>query len=90
MTLLMSPLIARGDFVVKGNGSMKKSSRLYIRPNDSSYGEYVNLIKTMCEHLGVQFDLSDEKLREGYQKYLAKKESAQKTPQSPLKRTSTH
>lgn len=69
---------------------MKKSSRLYIRPRDSSYDEFVNMLKTMAAHLGVSFDISDERLREAYQKFLAKKESAQKPAQNPFERTSTN
>lgn len=52
----------------------KSSSRLYIRPKDSSYEAYVHMIKTMCEHLGVPFE-EDEELRESYKRFRAKMEN---------------
>ncbi len=46
-----------------------QSRRFYARPADRSFEAYTAFLESMAESLGIKQDLSEDELRQGWQKF---------------------
>lgn len=67
---------------------MAKNSVMFVRPKNWSYEEYAKMINTMCEHLGIPSDMTDEELREKYRIFIAKMKKEKRAQNSAKPTTS--